>query len=57
MTLGGFIAMLISVGGTTIFFGWCIWRILKPPGFTDKVHGVLDTEREIEDEERQIRRK
>jgi hypothetical protein len=57
MTLGGFLAMLVSVGGTTFFFGWCIWRILKPPGFTDKVHGVLDTEREIEDAERQSRKK
>lgn len=57
MTLGGFIAMMISVGGTTIFFGWCIWRILKPPGYTDKVHGVLDTEREIEDAERRRRKK
>lgn len=57
MTLGGLLAMLVSVGGTTFFFGWCIWRILKPPGFTDKVHGVLDTEREIEDAERQSRKK
>jgi hypothetical protein len=57
MTTSGWIIMLLSVGGTTGFFVWCIRRVLGPPGRTDKLHGVLDTEFEIEEEERQRRRK
>ena len=52
MTLSGWIIMLLSVGGTSGFFFWCIHRVLRPPGKTDKLHGVLDTEFEIEEEER-----
>jgi len=55
MTLGGWIVMLLSVGGTTVFFVWCIACVLRPPGKTDKLHGVLDTELEIEEEERRRR--
>ena len=56
MSLGGCIVMLLSVGGTTGFFFWCIKRVLRPPVSTDKMHGVLDTELEIEEEERKSRR-
>ena len=56
MTWGGLITMVLSVGGTTGFFAWCIWRILRSPGQTDRLHGVLDTELDIEDEERKRRR-
>lgn len=52
MTWGGLITMVLSVGGTTGFFAWCIWRILRPPTETDRLHGVLDTELRIEEEER-----
>ena len=52
MTLGGWIIMLLSIGSTTGFFFWCIRRVLGPPDRTDKVRGVLDTELEIEEEER-----
>ena len=43
MTTGGWIIMLLSVGGTTGFFVWCIARVLGPPDRTGKVRGVLDT--------------
>ena len=56
MTTSGWIIMLLSVGGTTLFFLWCIARVLRPPDKTDKLHGVLDTELEIEEEERRRRR-
>jgi len=55
MTLTGWIVMLLSVGGTTAFFFWCICRVLRPPGSTGKIHGVLDTELEIEEKERKRR--
>jgi len=52
MTWEGLLVMALSVGGTTGFFAWCIWRILRAPGRTEKLHGVLDTELKIEEEER-----
>lgn len=55
MTLGGWIVMLLSVGATTGFFFWCISRVLGPPDKTKKMHGVLDTELAIEEEERKRR--
>jgi hypothetical protein len=36
--------------------GWCIARVLRAPDKTDKLHGVLDTELEIEEKERLRRR-
>jgi hypothetical protein len=48
--------MFLSVGGTTGFFFWCVARVLGPPDRTDKVRGVLDTELEIEEEERRRHR-
>lgn len=52
MTAGGLIVMVLSVGGTTAFFFWCIHRVLRKPGETEKMHGFLDTEVKIEDEEK-----
>lgn len=56
MTPSGWIIMLLSVGGTSGFFFWCVHRVLRPPSKTDKLHGVLDIEFEIEEEERRRRR-
>ncbi len=53
MNLSGWIVMLLSVGGTTGFFLWCLWRVLQPPDKTRRMHGVLDTERRIEEEDPQ----
>jgi len=52
MTVIGWIIMLLSVGGTSGFFFWCIRRVLRLPSKTNKLHGVLDTELAIEEEER-----
>lgn len=52
MTLSGWIVMLLSVGGTTTFFAWCIRRVLREPSSAEKMHGVLDTEMQIEEEEK-----
>ena len=56
MSFDGWIVMLLSVGGTTVFFFWCIRRVLRPPDKTSKMHGVLDTELKIEEDERARRR-
>lgn len=52
MTLWGWIFMVVSVGATTGAFIWCICRVLRPQDRTDRLHGVLDTEREIEERDR-----
>jgi len=39
MSLGGWIIMLGSVGGTTLFFLWTIRKVLRTPGETERVHG------------------
>jgi hypothetical protein len=44
MTWGGWIIMLASVGGTTVFFIWCIRRVLREPDATHKIHGQIDIE-------------
>lgn len=57
MTHAGWIVMLLSVGGTTCFFAWCISRVLREPKSGEKMHGVLDTEMKIEEEDKRGRRK
>jgi hypothetical protein len=49
MTLWGWLLMGASVGATTGLFVWCLGRVLRTPESGDKLHGVLDTEREIEE--------
>lgn len=39
MTLGGWIIMLLSTGGVTSLFFWCLWKVLAVPGETEKIHG------------------
>ena len=55
MTAIGWVIMLLSVGGTSGFFFWCVRRVLRLPKQTNKLHGVLDTELAIEEEERRQR--
>lgn len=42
MTTGGIIFMLLSVGGTTWFLGWCISRVLRESDASSKVHSQVD---------------
>jgi hypothetical protein len=42
MTLGGWILMIIGVGGTTAGFAWCLWRVLRTPGATERIHSSAD---------------
>lgn len=54
MTLGGWLIMLLSVGGTTLFFLWTVAKVLRTPGETEKVHGF---EVETPDEKAQRERR
>ena len=42
MTLGGWLIMLMSVGGTTGLLAWCIHRVLNAPDATKKLHTPAD---------------
>jgi len=42
MTIGGWIIMVLSVGGMTGLLAWCIRRVLKEPNATRKLHSQAD---------------
>lgn len=44
MSAAGWILMLAAVGGATLLYAWCLWRVLSRPGATEHLHGVPDTE-------------
>jgi hypothetical protein len=44
MTLGGWIVMLLSVGGVTGLTAWCVYKVLTTPGSTEHLHRQVDIE-------------
>lgn len=44
MTLGGWIVMLLSVGGTTGLLVWCIYKVVSTPGSPQHLHSQADIE-------------
>jgi hypothetical protein len=42
MTLGGWIMLLLAVGGMTIFLLWCIYKVITTPGASEHVHSQAD---------------
>jgi len=44
MSLGGWIIMLLSVGGVTSLLGWCIYKVLSTPGAGEHLHSQADIE-------------
>jgi hypothetical protein len=41
---GGWIIMIVSVGGTTAFLGWCIYKVCLAPEASERLHGQVDIE-------------
>lgn len=39
MSWGGLIIMVLSVGGTSAWLGWCIYKVFSTPEETEKIHG------------------
>ena len=39
MTTGGWIIMLISVGGVVALLTWCVYKGITTPGEASKLHG------------------
>ncbi len=43
MTIGGWIIMVLAIGGMSSLLGWCIWRVLTTPGTAEHVHSPTDS--------------
>jgi hypothetical protein len=51
MTAGGWVVMLLSVGGVTSLLSWCIYKVLTIPGSAERLHSQADIETpDIEEE-------
>lgn len=44
MSLLGFITMLLCVGGVTAFLAWCIYKVIRNPNASDRMHSQVDIE-------------
>jgi hypothetical protein len=44
MTIGGWIAMILSVGGVTGLLAWCIYKVITIPGSAERLHSQADIE-------------
>ncbi|NLY01024.1 MAG: hypothetical protein GXY83_33455 [Rhodopirellula sp.] len=44
MTAGGWLVMILSVGGMTALLGWCIYKVVATPGSTEHLHSQADIE-------------
>lgn len=42
MTHGGWIVMILSVGGMTGLLSWCVYKVLSTPGSTEHLHSQAD---------------
>lgn len=46
MSAAGWITMLAAIGGATMLFAWCLWRVLRTPGATEHLHSQADIDPE-----------
>ncbi|MGF1450578.1 MAG: hypothetical protein ACFB21_00715 [Opitutales bacterium] len=42
MNFAGALILLLSVGGVSVFFGWCMYRVLTTPDETEHLHSTYD---------------
>lgn len=42
MTAGGWIVMLLSVGGVTALLGWCVYKVISTPESAEHLHSQAD---------------
>jgi hypothetical protein len=42
MTAGGWIMMLLAIGGMTGLLVWCVWKVVSTPGSTEHLHSPVD---------------
>lgn len=44
MTPGGWLIMLLSVGGVTALLSWCVYKVVSTPGSEEHLHAQADIE-------------
>lgn len=44
MTPGGWVLMILSVGGSTAFFAWCLYTVLSTPESTRHLRSQAEIE-------------
>lgn len=44
MSWAGWLTMIGAIGGATLLFAWCLWKVLSRPTIAEHLHGVPDTE-------------
>ena len=42
LSVGGWVTMVVAVGGVTLFLGWCVYKVLSTPGSTEHIHTQAD---------------
>ena len=42
MTLGGWIVMIVAVGGVVGFFAWCMTKVLTTRESSEHIHSPVD---------------
>lgn len=42
MTLGGWIIMIVAVGGVVAFFTWCMYKVITTRASTEHIHSPAD---------------
>ena len=42
MNAGGWILMIVSVGGVITFFSWCLTKVLTTPQSTEHLHSQTE---------------
>ena len=50
MTAGGWVMMILAVGGMTGLLVWCIRKVLSTPGATEHLHSQVDIDTQDHDE-------
>lgn len=44
MTTGGWLVMVLAVGGITSLLGWCIYMVISTPEAPEHLHSQADIE-------------
>ncbi|MFW6059680.1 MAG: hypothetical protein ACODAQ_05830 [Phycisphaeraceae bacterium] len=42
LTPGGWIMMVLAVGGMSVFLAWCVYKVVSTPQATEHLHSQAD---------------
>ncbi len=50
MITGGWIIMILAVGGMTGLLAWCVYKVVSTPGSSEHIHAQSDIDPHDQDE-------